>query len=231
MGHRRGSRAGNPRSIAWTTARTHRVYPTRPIRRPRSCPYRATKATKLAYIYITSSRTTIRSPTLPCSYMRTATGGHAPGTPITTSISNPLSVRLLNTATVEKQGFANMRCNTDPGCPSETQLFRDPPEPHRRHEMAMPDALKDMFGWERHELPAVLATACCSQFAVSRSQVHRRSKAEYERYYQWLMDTPLDDDVSGRVLEYLWHVIFGKPPVWCPEMAQCYCDMYGMDCK
>jgi len=43
---------------------------------------------------------------------------------------------------------------------------------------------------------------------------------------KWLLDTPLNDFTSGRVFEYLWHVIFGREPVFCPEMDQCYRDLY-----
>lgn len=39
------------------------------------------------------------------------------------------------------------------------------------------------------------------------------AKADYERYYNWVLSTELSDDVSGRVLEYSWHIIFGMDPV------------------
>jgi len=75
----------------------------------------------------------------------------------------------------------------------------------------MPDAWRALFG--NDHVPTVIATPCCAQFAVSREQVLKRSKEEYERFLKWLLDTPLDDFTSGRVFEYLWHVIFGKEPV------------------
>lgn len=62
-------------------------------------------------------------------------------------------------------------------------------------------------------MPEVVGVPCCSQFAVSRDQVLRRPKADYERYYNWVLSTELSDDVSGRVLEYSWHIIFGMDPV------------------
>jgi hypothetical protein len=42
------------------------------------------------------------------------------------------------------------------------------------------------------------------------------------------METPLDDHVSGRVLEYSWHVIFGREAVHCPNARECYCKTYGL---
>ena len=59
----------------------------------------------------------------------------------------------------------------------------------------------------------MVGVACCSQFAVSKEQVLKRPKSDYETYLKWLMDTEEDDGVSGRVFEYLWHIIFGKEAV------------------
>ena len=69
-----------------------------------------------------------------------------------------------------------------------------------------------MFGAEV-EVPHTIGVACCAQFAVSKEQVLKRSKLEYELYLKWLMDTPANDDASGRVFEYMWHIIFGKDAV------------------
>ena len=68
-----------------------------------------------------------------------------------------------------------------------------------------------MFG--NSNVPSVVRVACYSQFAVPKRQVLTRPKDLYERALKWLMDTRLDDAVSGRVLEYLWHIIFGQDPV------------------
>lgn len=63
------------------------------------------------------------------------------------------------------------------------------------------------------DVPQVIATQCCAQFAVSRYQVLKRDRVEYMRFATWLMDTSYNDFTSGRVFEYLWHVIFGREPV------------------
>lgn len=75
----------------------------------------------------------------------------------------------------------------------------------------MPDVWRYMF--QNDQVPKVIGAACCSQFAVSRKQVHLRSVSDYGRFRQWLFDTEEDDDSSGRVMEYLWHIFFGQEPV------------------
>lgn len=95
----------------------------------------------------------------------------------------------------------------------------------------------------------------CAQFAVSRGAVLRRPKSHYEWFRRWLLDTEADDEISGRVFEYSWHsmsipfihpqsltsninmcilytdmcyiVIFGRPPVFCPDAETCYCNVFG----
>ncbi|KAH6637404.1 hypothetical protein C7974DRAFT_354851 [Boeremia exigua] len=127
------------------------------------------------------------------------------------SHSNAVALQTLNTAFVQRNGYANLRCAPDPGCPHEVMPFRDPPEAHRTIEAAMPAAWRELFG--NGDVPRVLATPCCAQFAVSRAQVRRRPLEAYQRYYTWLMETPLKDETSGRVFEYLWHVLFGQEAV------------------
>ena len=125
--------------------------------------------------------------------------------------SNVLSLRALNTDFIQRNGYANLRCIPDPGCPHEVMPFRDPPEEHRTIEAAMPSAWQELFG--NTDVPHILATPCCAQFAISSKQVHMRPLEDYQKYYKWLMDTPLKDETSGRVFEYLWHIIFGQDPV------------------
>jgi hypothetical protein len=55
------------------------------------------------------------------------------------------------------------------------------------------------------EVPQEVGVSCCSQFAVSREAVHSRPREDYIRWRDWLLRTPLEDDLSGRVLEYMWH--------------------------
>ena len=135
------------------------------------------------------------------------------------------SIRSLKLDYVQEHGYANMRCIHGPGCPDEIQPFRQ--EEHRTAEHAMRDAWPYMFGGNISSIPKTIAQPCCSQFAVSKAQVLQRSQGDYIRYRQWLLDTPIDDATSGRVFEYLWHVIFGKEPVYCPELFSCRCQQFG----
>ncbi len=126
--------------------------------------------------------------------------------------NNAKSLNGLKLDYVKEHGYANLRCIYIPGCPDEIQPFRSPYEEHRTAEHAMIDTWAFMFGNES-QVPAVLATPCCSQFAVSRDQVLARPRSDYLRYRDWLIETTLDDATSGRIMEYLWHVIFGRDPV------------------
>ncbi|KAF9884935.1 hypothetical protein FE257_000926 [Aspergillus nanangensis] len=138
--------------------------------------------------------------------------------------SNVNTVKLLKTDFVQRNGYANLRCNPDPGCPNEIQPFR-------ASEDKLPEVLFPVV-WETFfnntDVPEVVATACCAQFAVSREQVLKRPLSSYQRYQRWLMETNLSDDVSGRIMEYMWHIIFGQDPVYCPDMIQCLEDVYDM---
>lgn len=139
---------------------------------------------------------------------------------------NVISAQSLQLNHVQQHGYANMRCIAIPGCPDEIQPFRAHLD--RPYELAFREAYKYMFQVAHDiDVPTIVATPCCSQFAVSRSQILNRPLSDYIRYRQWLLDTHLGSNDSGRVLEYMWHIIFGKGPVWCPEHEQCWCQQFG----
>jgi hypothetical protein len=76
--------------------------------------------------------------------------------------------------------------------------------------------------------PKEVGAACCAQFAVSREQVLQRPRDDYIKFRQWVIDTEKDDASSGRVMEFLWHVIFGQEVFCsCPDEELCYCQVYG----
>jgi len=93
----------------------------------------------------------------------------------------------------------------------------------------MPSAWTFLF--PNTTVPHIIAAPCCAQFAASKCQILSRGKEDYERYLDWLYSdasADLDDATSGRVFEYLWHVIFGREVVHCPEEEGCYAEQYGM---
>ncbi|KAH0358805.1 hypothetical protein KCU65_g10182, partial [Aureobasidium melanogenum] len=107
-------------------------------------------------------------------------------------------------------GYANLRCIAIPGYPDENQPFREEHREGRSAEHAFGDTWNQIF--ESNGVPKV---------------VHKRPLEFYVGALRWLHDTPLDDATSGRVFEYLWHVIFGQDPVYSPDSEQCYHDVYG----
>lgn len=127
------------------------------------------------------------------------------------------ALQLLNIDYVQKNGYVNLRCHTVPGCPAEIQPFRDRKEQSRldKHEAATERAFGAAWVelFNSTEVPKEIGVACCAQFAVSRDQVLKRPKSHYTWFHHWLMHTKLDDGVSGRVFEYLWHIIFGQDNV------------------
>lgn len=58
------------------------------------------------------------------------------------------------------------------------------------------------------EVPDEVGVSCCAQFGVTRSKIHERPKSDYERFRKWLAETPLKDELSGRIMEYSWHSTF-----------------------
>jgi hypothetical protein len=48
------------------------------------------------------------------------------------------------------------------------------------------------------------------------------------RYREWLLNTELEDENSGRIMEYTWQYIFTGQSEFCPLQHQCYCDGYGI---
>ncbi|KAJ5182420.1 hypothetical protein N7492_000036 [Penicillium capsulatum] len=138
---------------------------------------------------------------------------------------NALTVRRLQLEFLKQTGYVSLRCEWDPGCPDEVHPFRQ--LDGRTTEIAFAGAWMRIFN--NTHIPEVIAAPCCAQFAVTREQVLARPRSDYQRYHQWLMETELDDETSGRVLEYLWHIIFGRDAVFCPSKKQCYHDVYDIE--
>ncbi|KAK5113998.1 hypothetical protein LTR62_003121 [Meristemomyces frigidus] len=131
---------------------------------------------------------------------------------------------------VQEQGYANLRCRAIPGCPDEIQPWREPFDQNRDTEHIYPDVygifFNQTFDQYRDEI-AVVGTQCCAQFAVSREQIQKHSRSEYMRWRQYVIETEHSDAVIGRVLEYMWHIIFGRSAVHCEEVVKCWCDVFG----
>ena len=136
--------------------------------------------------------------------------------------SNLQILQALRLDYVREQGFANVRCSTNPGCPAHFVIG----QASSISEQTMRDSWTAIIG-DFPPLPRVLASPGYSQFAVSKEAIRKRPANDYIRMRQWLLDTPLDDHVSSEIMEYLWHFIFGKEPVFCPDIGECFCRLFG----
>lgn len=156
---------------------------------------------------------------------------------------NAYSLRHLQLDYVQEQGYVNLRCNINPGCKpqrkknghisglvwqnimgnSSTPLFNNSTDGPAALAGALTEDNREEFATTKLEIQA----ACCAQFAVSKEQIYTRPWQDYYNIRQWLFDTDLNDAKSGRVLEYLWHIIFGKEAIHCPNPDLCYCRVYG----
>ncbi|EFE37900.1 hypothetical protein TRV_07446 [Trichophyton verrucosum HKI 0517] len=130
---------------------------------------------------------------------------------------------------VVKTGYAPLRCTWIPGCPVELHPLKpvdEGPIVRQQTELAFAAVFKTLFPGT--EVPAEVGATCSSQFAATREQVMLRPKADYERIRKWLVETNLPDDISGRIMEYMWHMIMQKKPVYCPPAGECYCFTFGL---
>ncbi|OJJ44001.1 hypothetical protein ASPZODRAFT_72227 [Penicilliopsis zonata CBS 506.65] len=127
---------------------------------------------------------------------------------------------------LEEQGYVNLRCAWTLGCPSEIHPFSDT----HREDVHAGEYFKNGFMelFPGVEVPDSVGVSCCAQFGVTRTKIRERPRSDYQRFRKWLLETPLPDDLSGRIMEYSWHMIFGKGPVHCPTAQECYCKVFGL---
>lgn len=140
---------------------------------------------------------------------------------------NVLAMRSLQLDFVVQNGYVNLRCNLNPGCTKAykrskshvdgevwKEIFSGTttlPATEISQNTTVEELTSSRQDREKAEYMNVgVASACCAQFAVSRDQVLKRPLEDYVKIRQWVIDTDRDDAHSGRVMEYLWHVIFGK---------------------
>ncbi|KAL2126036.1 hypothetical protein VTI74DRAFT_1895 [Chaetomium olivicolor] len=121
-----------------------------------------------------------------------------------------LTLKRLNLERVARMGYMNSRCEHKPGCPDwihidrpevDWDFFRKPEEPHFTKAI-----WREVF--PGIPPPPALAAQCCAQFMVTRERIRGVPRERYEFIRKWLLNTNLEDQLSGRVLEYTWHYIF-----------------------
>lgn len=169
-------------------------------------------------------------------------------------------LRRLNTTsalTSPSMGYHNLRCDwsastcTSDSLPQnsyETRL-RGVIEPFNARAVSdglLPIALQQIFGSAILGRSDAVRSQCCAQFIVSRDNVKQHTREEYIALRQWLLDGPAppDDLIAGRIMSYLWHILFlGQSEIRtgsnseydlkrmnelaCPKASDCYCKLYG----
>ncbi|KAJ5907235.1 uncharacterized protein N7473_004151 [Penicillium subrubescens] len=135
-------------------------------------------------------------------------------------------LRNFQTSYLQKEGYVNLRCVWTLGCPVEIHPLSD----IHREDVHAGEYFKHAFVqlFPDTPVPEEVGVSCCAQFGVTRDRVLMRPKSDYEFYRKWLTETELKDEMSGRIMEYSWHMIFGKEPVHCPNAQECYCNVFGL---
>jgi hypothetical protein len=130
---------------------------------------------------------------------------------------------------VQQSGFVNLHCPSSmspASCNDKVLRPYHPSHEFRTLEADIPEVYKYLFS-NTTDAPQHIAAVLGAEFAVSKAQVQTRSVDDYLRYWTWLNKTKMDDDSSGLLFEYLWHIVFGKEAVYCPEPVECECEVYG----
>lgn len=137
-----------------------------------------------------------------------------------------LMVRHLSAERVTREGYMNLRCHWEPGCPDHIRPGAVVKDEFKQEQAILAESWMELFPGEA--IPTVLAQPCCAQFAVSRERIHAIPKKRFTALRDWVLKTPLSDFLSGRIFEYTWQYIFTSTAFHCPSMSACYCDGYGM---
>lgn len=135
-------------------------------------------------------------------------------------------IRRLIPGYVIRNGYVNLRCQHDPGCPAHIFPHEPSPDPAYPEIAVMGPAWTEIFPGEL--VPTSLAQPCCAQMAVSREAILALTRQRYVDLRDWLLQTPLGDELSGRVFEYTWQYLWGQRYEYCPSQSVCYCDGYGI---
>ncbi|KAH6720090.1 hypothetical protein BKA61DRAFT_541079 [Leptodontidium sp. MPI-SDFR-AT-0119] len=128
----------------------------------------------------------------------------------------------LSSERVQREGYVNLRCNWDPGCPNWMHPGSVEEDVGKQEQTMLAKSWSELFPLD--PIPNVLAQPCCAQFAVSGERIRSLPLARYVVLRDWLLRTSMSDYFSGRVFEYIWQFIFTGRNVVCPKEHVCYCD-------
>ncbi|KAJ5054735.1 uncharacterized protein L3040_001001 [Drepanopeziza brunnea f. sp. 'multigermtubi'] len=135
-------------------------------------------------------------------------------------------VSRLSSERVLREGYMNLRCHWDPGCPGWMNPGNIEEDVNKQEETMLAKSWSELFPLDA--IPNVLAQPCCAQFAISRDRIRGLPLARYVAFREWLLKTNMSDYFSGRVFEYIWQFIFTGKNVVCSREHVCYCDGFGI---
>ena len=135
-------------------------------------------------------------------------------------------IQRLSYGRVTREGYMNMNCHWDPGCPEWLHPTSSEESLKKQEEPLLAKCWSELFPF--HPLPNFLAQPCCAQFALSRARVRAIPLSRFIFYRDWIMRTPLSDYISGRIWEYSWQFVFTGRTAVCPAEHACYCDGFGV---
>lgn len=135
-------------------------------------------------------------------------------------------VMRLKSETVDRQGYMNMRCATDPGCPEWLHPHAGEDLLGKQEQAWLARCWKELFPLD--DMAQSLSQPCCAQFAISRPQILSITLDRFIFYRDWLLRTTLTDYISGRIWEFAWHYVFTGSDTYCPSEHACYCGGFGL---
>ncbi|KAL1296781.1 hypothetical protein AAFC00_000243 [Neodothiora populina] len=135
-------------------------------------------------------------------------------------------VKALRPERVLREGYMNMRCHWDPGCPAHIRPTETEEDINIPEAAIMGRVWKQLFPGEK--VPDVLSQPCCAQMAVSRDRIRLLPRQRYISLRDWIINSDLEDRLSGRVFEYVWQYLWTGEYEFCPLQSVCYCDGYGI---
>jgi hypothetical protein len=126
---------------------------------------------------------------------------------------------------VARRQYFNLRVSWKDGCDAWINTTRVGKEAETPEEGVMAAAFRANFG-DQVPVPEFFEGPCCSQFAVTRELIQRRTKEDYQRYMDWLIDSRLQEGLADRVWERLWPWLFVEEPSDCMVEWKSLCRMY-----
>ncbi|KAH7418135.1 hypothetical protein BKA64DRAFT_189956 [Cadophora sp. MPI-SDFR-AT-0126] len=135
-------------------------------------------------------------------------------------------VARLSSERVQREGYMNLRCHWEPGCPNWMHPGMVEEDVGKQEQTMLAKSWSELFPLD--PIPNVLAQPCCAQFAVSGDRLRSLPLERYVYLREWLLKTSMSDYFSGRLFEYVWQFIFTGKNVMCPKEHVCYCDGFGI---